>query len=108
MFFVGDSSREKDSGRLREKIPQAIKLERCAIEAHERLDKIAVDRIVIINEAVPEIADPKVAFYESKSPAIPNLAQIASAERRPTSEFREDALVGRDSVEPQRICLIRG
>jgi hypothetical protein len=68
VFFVGDSSREKDSARLREKIPQAIKLERCAIEAHERLDKIAVDRIVIIDEAVPEIADPKVAFHESKSP----------------------------------------
>ena len=67
--FVCDSGREEDSGILREKIPQAVKLERRSIGAHERLDKIAVDRIVIIDEAVTEIADPKVAaFHESKSP----------------------------------------
>jgi len=47
--FVGDSSSEKDSARLREKIPQAIKLERCTIGAHERLDEIAGHWIVNVN-----------------------------------------------------------
>src|SRR5215471_18243061 len=67
--FVSDSSGEKDSARLREKIPQTIKLERCAIGAHKRLDKIARNRIVIIDQSIPEIADPKfVALHQSKSP----------------------------------------
>ena len=60
---------EKDSAVLRQKIPQAIKLERRSIGTHERLDEIAADRIVIVDEAVTEIADPEfVAFHESKSP----------------------------------------
>ena len=68
MLFVCDSSREKDSARLREKIPLAIKLKRRSIRPHERFDKIAADRIVIVDEAVPKIADPKfVALHESKS-----------------------------------------
>src|SRR5215468_4493980 len=62
--FVSDSSSEKDSARLREKIPQAIKLERCAIGAHERLDEIARDRIVIIDQAVTEVTDPKVGAFD--------------------------------------------
>ena len=69
MFFVGDSGGEKDSARLREKIPQAIKLQRRSIRPHERLDEIAADRIVIIDQAIPKIADPEVAaFHEGKSP----------------------------------------
>src|SRR6266516_4754210 len=69
VFFVGDSSREKHSVGERQKIPQAVKLERRAIGAHERLDEIARHRIIIINQAVTKIADPKVAaFHESKSP----------------------------------------
>jgi hypothetical protein len=47
--FVGDSSGEKDTARLREKIPQAIKLERRAIQPPERFDKIAADWIVIVD-----------------------------------------------------------
>ena len=47
VLFVCDSSREKDSARLREKIPQAIKLKRRSIRPHERFDKIAADRIVV-------------------------------------------------------------
>src|SRR6266481_3998352 len=67
--FVGDSSREKDSGRLREKIPQAIELEWRSIGAHERLDKsLRSSRIVNVNEAVTEIADPEFTVNESKSP----------------------------------------
>ena len=34
VLFVSDSSREKDSVSEREKIPQAVKLERCTIGAH--------------------------------------------------------------------------
>jgi phosphoglycolate phosphatase-like HAD superfamily hydrolase len=68
VFFVGDSRREIDSAAQREKIPQTIKLEWRSIGAHERLDKIARHRIVIVDEAVTKIADPKVAFHESKSP----------------------------------------
>ena len=67
--FVCDSSREIDSTTQREKVPQAVKLEWCSISAHERLDESARVRIVIVDKAVPEIADPKVAaFHESKSP----------------------------------------
>ena len=67
--FVCDSGGEEDSGILRQKIPQAVKLERRSIGTHERLDEIAADRIVIVDEAVTEIADPEVAaFHESKSP----------------------------------------
>ena len=66
--FVCDSGGEEDSGILRQKIPQAVKLERRSIGTHERLDKIAADRIVIVDEAVPEIANPEFAFHESKAP----------------------------------------
>ena len=69
VFFVGDSCGEEDSGILRQKIPQAIKLQRRSIGTHERLDQIAADRIVIVDEPVTEITDPEVAaFHESKSP----------------------------------------
>src|SRR5438874_11628659 len=75
MFFVGDASGEKDSVAQREKIPQAIKLKWRAIRAHECLDEIAADRIVIIDQAIPEIADPKVAaFHEGKSPGSVEIA----------------------------------
>jgi len=39
---------------------------------------------------------------ETKSSDPPN-DQAGSAERRPTSDFREHASVGRDSVEPRSI-----
>src|SRR5262245_35527007 len=69
VFLVGDSSCEKDSARLREKIPQAIKLQRRSIRPHERLDEIAADGIVVIDETVTEITDPEfVALQQSKSP----------------------------------------
>ena len=66
--FVCDSGGEVNAGTQRKKIPQAIKLERRAIGAHKRLDEIAADRIIIVDEAVTEIADPKFAVYKSKSP----------------------------------------
>jgi hypothetical protein len=56
--FVCDSGREEDSGILRQEIPQAVKLERRSIRTHERLDEIAADRIVIIDQAIPKIAYP--------------------------------------------------
>ena len=66
--FVGDSGGEKDSARLREKIPQAIKLQRRSIRPHERLDEIAGDRIVIVDETIPKIADPKLLPSTRASP----------------------------------------
>jgi hypothetical protein len=67
--FVGNSSREINSSAQREKIPQTIELEWRSIEAHESFYEIAADRIVIVDESVPEVTDPKVgAFHESKSP----------------------------------------
>lgn len=67
--FVCDSGGEEDAVAERQKIPQAIKLERRSIRPHERLDEIAADRIVVIDQAVPKIAHPKVgAFHEGKSP----------------------------------------
>src|SRR5205823_3628780 len=69
VFFVGDASCEKDAVSLRKHIPQAVELEGRTIGAHQRLDKGAARRIVNVNEAVTEVADPKfIAFYESKSP----------------------------------------
>jgi hypothetical protein len=66
--FVSDAGGEINSVAQREHIPQAIKLERRAIGAHERLDEIARHWIVNVNESVTEIADPKFAIHESKSP----------------------------------------
>src|SRR5439155_2671847 len=70
VFFVCDSSREKHSVGERQKIPQAVKLERRSIGTHERLDEsLRSGPIVNVNESVTEITDPKVAaFHESKSP----------------------------------------
>src|SRR6266487_7008241 len=45
--FVGDSSREISSGAQREKIPQAIELERRLIGTHECFYEIVADWIVI-------------------------------------------------------------
>ncbi len=69
VFFVRDSSREKHSVGERQKIPQAIKLQRRSIRPHERCYKIAADWIVIVDESITEVANPKVgAFHERKSP----------------------------------------
>src|SRR5690242_10440702 len=69
VFFVGDASREKDATSLRKHIPQAVELKGRTVSAHQRLDKAAARRIVNVNDAVTEVADPEfIAFYESKSP----------------------------------------
>src|SRR5207253_5047925 len=68
VFFVGDSSGEKDSVAKREHIPQAVKLEWRSIGAHQRLDKSARVRIVNVYQSVTEIADPEFAVHESKTP----------------------------------------
>src|SRR5437899_10354826 len=62
--FVCDSGGEEDSGILRQKIPQAVKLERCAIGSHQRLDKSAGVRIVIVDQYVSEVANTKFAIYQ--------------------------------------------
>src|SRR5204863_5549046 len=67
--FVGDSGGKVNSVAQRKKIPKSIKLQRRSICPHERLDEIAADRIVVVDQAVPKIANPKVgAFHEGKSP----------------------------------------
>ena len=68
MPFVRDPGGEEDSGILRQKIPQAVKLERRSIGTHERLDEIAGDRIVIVDEPVTEITDPKLLPSTRASP----------------------------------------
>src|SRR6266498_3176115 len=68
VFFVGDSSGEKDSVRQREKIPQAFKLEWRAIGGHKRLNKGARDWVVIVDATITEIAHPESVLHESKSP----------------------------------------
>src|SRR6266496_1765470 len=68
VLFVGDSGGEEDSGILREEIPQAVKLERRSIGAHEPLEEIARHRIVIVDLSVTEIADPKLVFNQRESP----------------------------------------
>ena len=69
MRFVGYPGGKKDSTRLRKKIPKPIKLKRCAVGSHQRLDKRASVWIVIIDQAVTEITDPEfVALHQSKSP----------------------------------------
>jgi hypothetical protein len=65
--FVCDSGGEEDSGILRQKIPQAVKSERCAIGSHQRLDKSAGVRIVIVDQSVSEVANPKFAIYQTYS-----------------------------------------
>ncbi len=66
--FVRYPGGEINAATERKKIPQPVKLKRGAIGAHKRLDEIAGDRIVIVNQAVTEIADPKLAVHESESP----------------------------------------
>src|SRR5258708_5206082 len=66
--FAGNPSGEINSATQREKIPQAIKLEWRAIGAHERFDESSRHRIVNVNEAITEIADPKMTSHLSKSP----------------------------------------
>src|SRR5437870_13748876 len=61
--FVCDAGGEEDAVGEWQKIPQAIKLERRSIGAHESLDEIAADRIVIIDQAIPKIAHPKVGAF---------------------------------------------
>jgi hypothetical protein len=51
VLFVGNSGSEINSIAEREKIPQAIKLERRSIGAHKSLNEIARDQIVIIGSA---------------------------------------------------------
>jgi hypothetical protein len=69
VFFVSDSGGEKNSTRLNQHIPQAIELEWGSIGLHQRLDKGPARRIVNVNKAVTEVADPEfITFYESKSP----------------------------------------
>jgi hypothetical protein len=66
--FVRDPGSEINATTQREKIPQAIKLERRAIGAHQRFDESARQGIVNVNESVTEIADPKFAIHKSQSP----------------------------------------
>src|ERR1043166_2249318 len=68
VFFVSDSSGEKDAVAEWEKIPQALKLERCSIGSHERLDEVTRNRIVVVDAAITEVSDPEPVLNESKSP----------------------------------------
>ena len=67
MLFVGYSGGEVNAVAQRKKIPQAIKLKRCAIGSLQRLDKRACGRIIIVDQTVPEIANPEFAINQSKS-----------------------------------------
>src|SRR5215471_1935694 len=66
--FVADSSGEIHAVAEREHIPQAVKLERRAIGAHERFDESTRHRIVNVDESITEIADPKLVIHGGKSP----------------------------------------
>src|SRR6266436_648303 len=62
--FVSNSGGEVSASPQREKIPQAVKLKRRAIGAHERLDESAGRRIVNVDESITEIADPKFVIHQ--------------------------------------------
>src|SRR5438093_8258005 len=66
--FVGYSGGEVNAVTEWKQIPEAIELQRRSIGAHKCLDEGAGDRIVIVDSAVPEIADPKAVLHEGKSP----------------------------------------
>jgi hypothetical protein len=69
VLFIGNSSSEKHSVGEWQKIPKAVKLQRRSIRPLERFYKIAADWIVIVDESITEVANPKVgAFHERKSP----------------------------------------
>ena len=64
---VCDSGGEEDAVGEWQKIPQAIKLEQRSIGPHERLDEIAADRIVIVDEPIPKLPTQKlITLYQSK------------------------------------------
>src|SRR5437667_355231 len=107
--FVGDPRGEINTAAERKQIPQAIKLERRSIGAHERLDKSARDRIVNVNESVTEIADPKVgAFHERKTPRsieIPVCNQVPEEITAGVEHSDEPTAVTGDIIMPFLILL---
>ena len=68
VLFVRYSGSEINAVAQRKKVPQAIKLKRRAIGSHQRLDKSAGHRIVIVDETISEIANPEFVFDQRESP----------------------------------------
>src|SRR4029453_15012584 len=68
VLFVRYSGGEINPGAERQKIPKPIELQRRSIGAQQRFDKSARNGIVIVDRAVTEIATPKFAIDQSKSP----------------------------------------
>ena len=88
MSFVGDSGGEINSIPQRKKIPQAIKLKRRAVCAHQRLDESAGDRIVIVDKAVTEIADPEFAINLSESPGRVEITALGEPPQKVTAGIK--------------------
>src|ERR1041384_8237023 len=68
MLFVRDAGGEINAVAERKKIPKSIKLKRGPIGSRQRLDKGAGSWIVIIDESIPEVANPEFALNKSKAP----------------------------------------
>src|ERR1051326_6512811 len=68
MLFIGDAGGEIDAATERKQVPEAVELERRAVGGDQRIQKGAGHRIVVIDFPIAEIADPKLAVHEGKSP----------------------------------------
>src|ERR1051326_5551778 len=68
MLFIGDAGGEIDAATERKQVPEAVKLQRRAVGGAQRFQKRAGHRIVVVDFPIAEIADPKLAVHEGKSP----------------------------------------
>src|SRR3954454_5309711 len=68
MFFIRYSGGKINAVAQRKKIPQPIKLQRRAIGAHQRFYESSGDGIVIVDQTVTEVTNPKFAIHQSESP----------------------------------------
>ena len=68
MIFIGDASVEEQPAIREDQSPEAVELERNSKNITGRADETTGAWIVSIDPAIPEIADPKGAIHDFKTP----------------------------------------
>ena len=88
-----------------EKIPQAIKLQRRAIGTHQRLDESAGGRVINVDLAVTEIADPKFAVKLSESPGCVEIPALGQPPKEVTAGIKH---IDQPTAGTMNIIFLRG
>ena len=68
MVLISNTCGEIDEAIVPEQAPQAVKLERDPENVSRSAKKTAVPRVINIDSAVAEIADPELSIHNFKSP----------------------------------------